>query len=200
LSPAEPEVLAIVGRIIAYLADAGEGLQIANRFLSLDPLNSRGHRRKAEILLALRRYSEAISTGQRALQLAPKAFSARITIGDSLVLLGRYADALAVYRFIPNDDVYRLKGEALVAARTRDAPRVESLVDRMRRLFGDTPAYQYAEIFSQMNRPDQAFDALATALSARDPGLHYLRTDPLLDPIRDDARFRQLFNRLNFPS
>jgi tetratricopeptide (TPR) repeat protein len=193
-------VLVIVGRIIAWLADAGEGLQIANRFLSLDPLNSRGHRRKAEILLALRRYGEAISTGRRALQLSPNAFSARITTGDSLVLLGRYAEALIEYRSMPEEDVYRLKGEALVAARTGDVTEVQSLIARMRSLFGDTPAYQYAEVFSQLNQPDRAFEELAVALSAKDPGLPYLRTDPLLDPVRQDGRFRQVLDRLNFPN
>jgi len=34
----------------------------------------------------------------------------------------------------------------------------------------------------------------------RDPGLEYLKTDPLLDPLRQEPRFQAMERQLKFPS
>ncbi len=43
-----------------------------------------------------------------------------------------------------------------------------------------------------------ALVALERARAVGDGGLVYLATDPLLDPIRDEPRFRQLLRQLRF--
>ena len=40
---------------------------------------------------------------------------------------------------------------------------------------------------------------LETALRLRDSGLEYLKTDPLLDPLRKEARFKAIERELKFP-
>jgi len=45
---------------------------------------------------------------------------------------------------------------------------------------------------------DEAFDALERAHALRDSGLIYARNDPFLDPLRGDARFNALLERLGF--
>jgi hypothetical protein len=37
------------------------------------------------------------------------------------------------------------------------------------------------------------------AMRRRDPGLVYLKTDPLLDPVRKEPRYRAIERTLNFP-
>ena len=39
-----------------------------------------------------------------------------------------------------------------------------------------------------------------TALRLRDPGLVYLKTDPLLNPLRQEPRFKAIVGELKFPS
>ena len=64
---------------------------------------------------------------------------------------------------------------------------------------GDATAYQYATIYAQWGNRAQALEWLETALRLRDPGLEQLKTDPLLDPLRNEPRFQAIERELKFP-
>jgi hypothetical protein len=69
---------------------------------------------------------------------------------------------------------------------------------RLGAALGDAAAYQYAAIQAQWGNPARALDWLDTAMRLRDPGLENLKTDPLLDPLRNEPRFQELLRGL-FP-
>ena len=64
---------------------------------------------------------------------------------------------------------------------------------------GDAGAYQYATIYVQWGDRPKALEWLETALRLRDPGLGYLKTDPLIDPLRKEPRFQAIERELKFP-
>jgi hypothetical protein len=64
---------------------------------------------------------------------------------------------------------------------------------------GDAAAYQYATIYAQWGQRAKALESLETALRLRDPGLQNLKTDPLMDPIREEPRFQKVMRELRFP-
>jgi len=45
----------------------------------------------------------------------------------------------------------------------------------------------------------QARECLDTAMRMRDAGLEFLKTDPLLDPLRKEPRFQAIERKLKFP-
>ena len=55
----------------------------------------------------------------------------------------------------------------------------------------DTGVFSYAEIYAQWGRKAEALAWLHTAARLRDPGMAEVDIDPMLDPIRDDAAFKQ---------
>jgi hypothetical protein len=61
-------------------------------------------------------------------------------------------------------------------------------------------AYQYATIYAQWGQRAKALEYLETAMRLRDPGLQLLKTDPLLDPLRQEPRFKALERELKFPN
>src|SRR6476661_2775855 len=63
---------------------------------------------------------------------------------------------------------------------------------------GNTLAYQYAMIYAQWGNRAKALEWLETALRLRDPGLVYLKTDPLMDPLRKEPRFQAVMRELKF--
>ena len=69
----------------------------------------------------------------------------------------------------------------------------------MKAALGDNGAYQYATIYAQWGDRAKALDWLETAWRLRDPGLNYLKTDPLLDPLRRESRFQAIERELKFP-
>ena len=65
---------------------------------------------------------------------------------------------------------------------------------------GDAAAYQYATIYAQWGNRAMALEWLETALRLRDPGLEFLKTDPLMDPLRQEPRFQAIERELKFPT
>ena len=65
---------------------------------------------------------------------------------------------------------------------------------------GDTGALHYAEIYTQRGEPAQALEWLDTAMRLRSPWLQWVKTDPLLDPLRKEPRFQAIEQALKFPN
>ena len=65
---------------------------------------------------------------------------------------------------------------------------------------GDAAAYPYATIYAHRGNTDKALEWLATAMRLRDSGLQWLKTDPLMDPLRNEPRFQAIERELKFPN
>jgi hypothetical protein len=71
---------------------------------------------------------------------------------------------------------------------------------KYRATFGDSAAYDYAEIYAQWGNTHEALEWLATAQRMHVPDLVWLKTDPLMDPLRSEPRFQAIERELNFPN
>lgn len=102
-------------------------------------------------------------------------------------------------RTVRADDLNRQTAQGIAAARSRDLAKASQTIADLKQILGDTGSYQYAQIHAQSGDKEAAFADLNVVLLARDPGLIYAKTDPFLDPIRDDPRYPALIRKLNFP-
>ncbi|MEO5808833.1 MAG: TIR domain-containing protein [Sphingomicrobium sp.] len=200
LSPNDPGVLGTASRNLALLGNSNEAMQAAERGMSLDPLNAGLPSSRAEMLFNLRRYSQAIEAAQHALRLAPRLSMPHVFIGDAFLQLGKPNQAKTEYDMIGADNPFREVRLALLAARTGDHAGAERLTAQVKQRLDVTMNYQCVEVYAQLGDKDRAFAELGEAFRAKDSGLAYLKVDPFLDPIRGDARFTALLNRLNFPA
>jgi tetratricopeptide (TPR) repeat protein len=75
----------------------------------------------------------------------------------------------------------------------------EAVLSKLKAARGDASAYQYATIYAQWGHRAQALEWLETALRLREPGLVYLKTDSLVDPLRREPRFQTIERQLKFP-
>lgn len=78
--------------------------------------------------------------------------------------------------------------------------KAAAVLAQIRNKIGDPAKYQYAEILAAMGRKDEALTELEGALRLRDPGLGMLKTDPSLDPLRNEPRFKALVAKIGFPT
>jgi predicted Zn-dependent protease len=81
-------------------------------------------------------------------------------------------------------------------ARQTDA---EAALDNLRVTTGDRWAYRCATIYAQWGNAPHALELLDTALRKRLPELRWLKTDRLLDSLRQEPRFQAIERTLNFP-
>jgi len=199
LAPNNAEVLAIGARELPWLSDANEGLRLADQAIALDPLNGPTYQWRAYALIVLRRFREAIAAGRKVLAVAPKQLTAHAQIGNSLIALNQLPAAEAEFTQMPSDHPLRMAGEAMIAARRGRIEQVDEMVAHMRAIVG--PArFQYGQVYTQTGDLDRAFAEFDKAAAAKTPGMIYLKSDPLIEPIRKDLRYAALLKRLNFPA
>jgi TolB-like protein/Tfp pilus assembly protein PilF len=186
-------ILSMFAQFNDALGDLQSGLAAHRRAALLDPLDALTHRQLGRGLFRARLYGEAAETMRQVLALNPGANDAHAVIGDVLYLTGDLAGARREYALEPLDFL-RAAGDAMVLQRQGDLTGAQSA---LRRLSADraTP-YQQAQVFAQWGEPDRAFAAIDRAFVIGDSGLLDLRTDPLLDPVRDDPRFAARLERL----
>lgn len=199
LSPDDPDVLLDAATTLATLGQGAEGLRLIERTIALDGLNARAFARLALVQFLQRRYAETIGAVKRANAIAPGNPARNAIAGDAWLLLGQPDKAMAEYARMPPDDYLRLTSEGIAAARRGDRPRAQRAMLDLERIHGPSVAYQRAVISAQLGELDRAFGELGRALRRTDPGLVGIRTDPFLDPLRDDPRYAALVRRLQFP-
>ena len=167
------------------------------RAATLDPLNARTFRLMGEIEYAARQYRASIPHYEHALGLNPSLSVAHSSIGDSRYLLGEVEAARAEYLREPSS-LFRLTGLAIVDRKLGRAADSEKSFAALVAEHGDNGLYQQAQILAQWNRPEDAVEALLKAYEKGDAGLSHLNGDPLLDPVRRDARVIRLLRQLGF--
>lgn len=177
-----------------YCSRAGraeEARSAIARALALDPLNPRAFRAAGSIEYAARRYADALAPLDRALKMNPEITNANAFKGNCLMQLGRLREARAAFEAEPQA-TFRLPGLAIVDYRLGDRAAAQKALDQLVAEVGDAALYQQAEVLAQWGRTEDALAALERARVVGDSGLIYLSTDPLLDPLRNQPRFRKL--------
>ena len=175
------------------------GLAAARRAVVLDPLARESHSVLGRALYAARRYEEAVAAFAEVISLDPDFKATYAERGLAYYGLGDLQSARASCETKPD---YWESQQCLAViydklGRHADA---EAELAKMKAALGDAAAYQYATIYAQWGNRAKALEWLETALRLRDPGLEYLKTDPLLDPLRKEPRFQAIERELKFPS
>jgi hypothetical protein len=75
----------------------------------------------------------------------------------------------------------------------------ETMLQKLRATYGDAGPVEYATIHAQWGDTTKALEWLTTATRLRNWDLVYVKTDPLLDPLRNDPRFQAIERALRFP-
>lgn len=175
---------------------AAQAVEAATRATRLDRLNPIAFRALASIQIAARNYAEALKATDESLRLEPTLGYAHAYHGEALYLLGRLAEAHAAYLAEPRD-VLKLTGLAIVERKLGNDAAAEAAMRKLVETIGDSALYQQAEVLAQWGQIDRAIATLQRAETMGDSGLVWSATDPLLDPVRGDPRFRALLQRLH---
>jgi hypothetical protein len=110
---------------------------------------------------------------------------------------GKLDEARAEYEAEPVED-FRLAGLAILEHRLGRVPEARAALEQLVADHGDRVLYQRAQVSAQWGERDEAIARLLDAQRLGDSGLIYARNDPMLDPLRNDERFKELLASLGF--
>lgn len=199
LAPDNDRVLYDCSLLAGYLGHADTAIAGAQHGVALDPLNPLSHRALGDTLRYARRYGEAIAAYQTSIAMDPEHSAESYALrGLSYYLADELSLAQSSCEARP-DSFRSHMCQALVYDRLGRHGDAAAAVTKIVEQGGDAAAYQYAEIYAQWGDSKVALDWLEKAMRLRDPGLVYLKTDPLMDPLRQEPRFQAAMRGLKFP-
>lgn len=167
------------------------------RAARLDPINPTVFKNQGRIRFAAGDYEGAIAGARRALDLNPTIGAAHGDIGNALLMMGRARDASAEFAQ-EKVQLLALPGQAIAALRQGDASAAQQAFGELVSSQGDNGLYQQAQVLAQWNKPADALDVLDKCVKERDSGLVYLLSDPFLQPLESQERFKELLRRVHF--
>jgi TolB-like protein len=199
LGEGNARVLREYGTFAAAMGHGDVAVTALRRAVALDPLNRPSYVRLGYGLRALRQYGQAIAAFKEAEALPPPSpGSLADAIGVAYYLLGDFENARSACERFP--DTY--EGPMCLAVTYEKLGRhadARAAFARDRRGYGDQGSVGYAQIYAQWGDAARALDALDAAVRLRDPELADLKSDALMDPLRDEPRFQALIRELKFP-
>jgi TolB-like protein/Flp pilus assembly protein TadD len=169
--------------------------------LSLDPLLLITNVNLGRIDYYAGRYEQAIEQYRRAIDLDTNFARAHLRLGMAQTQLGQYGEALAAYdktRAIAGDtpQVAACIAHTLALAGRKSEARaaLAQLEQRATRQY--VPPYDLALIYVGLGEPEQAFQWLEKAYADHSSEMIYFKVEPMLAPLRSDARYHDLRRRM----
>jgi TolB-like protein/tetratricopeptide (TPR) repeat protein len=196
LAPGNAEVLRRSGAFAARIGHFDAGLAASRRAVLLDPLARQSHTALARTLYMARRYEEAVAAFAQVTSIDPGFKDPYGERGLAYYGLGDLQSARDSCKTKPD---YWASQQCLAVVFDKLGGHADAEAELSKlKANGDAAAYQYATIYAQWGNSLKALEWLETALRLRDPGLISLKTDPLMDPLRQEPRFQKVMRELNF--
>ena len=142
------------------------------------------------------RYREAIDSYRHALKLNPEQPDAHMGIGRIRALQGDPDAALREMDLEPHPDC-QLYGLVIAHTAAGNEPVANGTLEQLKSRGAERWAYRIGALHAYRGEADKAFGSFDLAYALRDSGLIKIKTDPLLDSVRDDPRYVKLLARMN---
>ena len=179
-----------------------ESFRTGRLAVNLDPLDLANNAHQGWHYLSTREYDRAIEPLKKAIELDPTFPVPQWYLGLVYEQKGMHQEAIDQFQnciriTAGRPSMVALLGHAYAAAGRQT--EAQATLDQLRGLTGQryVPSYPVAAIYAALGRKDEAFAWLERAYEERDSWMNYLALDPRLDPLRSDARFATLLQRLN---
>jgi serine/threonine protein kinase/tetratricopeptide (TPR) repeat protein len=179
--------------------ESSKEIKIAQK---LDPLSIIINTNVAWMYYFARQYNHAIEQFQKSLEMDPNFAVTHLRLGRTLLQKGSYEEAIEQFQKAitlsgASTDMIAALGHAhAVSGNTAEA---ENILDQLLELSKEkyVSSYEIAVLYLGLDLKEKALDRLERAYTERCQYLVYLRTDPRLDSLCSEPRFKALLKEMN---
>ena len=171
--------------------------------LQLDPFSAINHHLKGFIFYTQEKYEQAIELFNRALQLNADFMGSTLYKGQALLLAGQTAEGLAYFQGLPSDqeeDVMKLGGTTLAYVASGDTKQAERGISKLELALQTDLMERAMNLLilckAMLGRQEQTLQLIEKGITYRLPMLVYLYVEPILKPLRANARFQELMQQV----
>jgi len=176
-------------RMVLPFGRMEESIAVGRTQLARDPLSTYALEHLAYILYFSGRYADAAAAYQKLLDLNPSNGGAKAYLAATLLYQGKMPEALSAAEQEP-DAGWRSAILPIVYWELGRRSDSDSALSHLANTYAEGMAYNVAEAHAYRGEVDAAFAWLDRAYRLRDPGMLFLKVDPMLDKLRSDARYQ----------
>jgi eukaryotic-like serine/threonine-protein kinase len=194
-----------LGENLAARGKFQEALVEFRRALELAPFDAIMNYGMTEGLLWARHYDQAIEQGRKAEELFPHAFGAIIgrayeQKGDSQQAISELQEMVKAAKDLPMRPAMLadLAHAYAVFGNKPEASRLLAEITELSKRRAVNP-WGFAIVYTGLGDKDRAFEWLDKAFDERSSELPWIKGEPRMDPLRSDARYKELLVRMGLP-
>ena len=198
LNPNNQAAHEFYGESLAWAGKAEQGIAEGKRALSLDPVSTEAARVLGEDYYFSHRFAAAIAQLRETVSMDPGYWFAHVSLGRAYLYSGHTREAVAELeigaRFAPdNPDGLASLGDAYAIAGM--LPKAKDVLVKLQTLASRgayVAPYHQAIVYLGLGDKTRALELLEDDFRQRSLFVSWWNTDPALDPLRSDPRFRDL--------
>ncbi len=188
---------------VLLLTGNKEGIRETKKALALDPLSSVNNMVLGRNYYYARNYDLSIAQLQKTLTLFPESKPASVALGYSYLQKKQYQQAIDIFSKLPpgpfdmgiNRNILLIHAYSVSGDKERAKAEFERIPKEEHLLL--SPLIM-ANFYVSLGNFDEALTALERGFDNHAIGMMWLDTDPVLDPIRNEPRFKALTKKLHF--
>jgi serine/threonine-protein kinase len=198
LAPGDSGIAADYGRFEIYAGHTAAGAAAAEQAVALDPIDPRQNHKLAWALYHARMPDEAVMALRHSEELGEKS-TVTISALRGLIALMK-GDAGAALGDCKDDTYWMINLCLAIAYHSHgETPAAMAQLAKLRAFLADDGAINYAEVYAQWGDTENALYWLEKAYASHDGGMIGIRSDWMLDPIRNTPRYKAIERQMNFP-
>jgi serine/threonine protein kinase/tetratricopeptide (TPR) repeat protein len=187
-----------------YLSPMGrhrEAIAEMERAMEIEPLSLIQGANFAGVYMYARQFDLAVEQAKKTYDLDPTFFGAQTWLCHTYDAKGMYTESLSISEKTLQTNFPFYHDISYAYAKSGRRQEAEAIINKWKELEKTKYITNYwvAASYAALGEKDAAFAELEKAYRAHDWFLQRIKTDPFLDPLRDDPRFKDLVRRVGLP-
>jgi len=198
LAPGNARILALQSDVAWVLGQWDQAIRELNAAVTLDPLFPAGYYLIGEAQLGAGHWSDAEAAFDRAIEIAPHYAFVHFYLAKALLLKGEKQAALQQIALEP-DETAQWAGRAAINHALGRKADSDAALKRLTELAAADWEFLIAYVHAYRGESDAAFLWLERAFTHKRPILFNIKSEPFLNPLKGDPRYKAFLKKMNLP-